>query len=1018
MQVLTSLSGLPFSAASAGFAPTNSADVSAIASAYQVVSSTGTQLHAGTAYLTGVNGAPISASRAGQAANASLANSAYYDGTGRLISALPDSAAVSAIASSYAESAASGKQDTIEFGYDANNLISSIDGSGLAGQGGGGGGSVDSPYGTIIVTDGTAIEGTNSAIGTITTEPSVTGSAANDGPSEYWPGTYYSMYWQTVETYGIGAIFRDNIVPPVTFSANTNVGPIVQTASSTVHSAYVKLSSSPVTVYEVKLMLTADAHNAVVLSGSYPVLFMGPEGSATGVKELAWKDELPVFGSGLNKVSSINGMSIAAETAVSAGYASSAVAASAANSASTDSLGRPLSELAWASSVPSGVASPSGTIVANGFSIEATNSAVTTALAPGYATTAVSWGTQVRPDTPLVCTLPSANEHSKVFVRLDWGSLTSIVSAVYDGNTAIATAAAEPVDIVFDVPNATTVNLYGSTFRSIVGSASASAADAIVPDEIGELAWASALPTYEYDGDGKISAIDGSALAGGGGGGATGDYVEKSATSVAIGPSSDTYQYSLAAGGKVSAWQQSLAVGSANVASTNSLAVGTKNSADYEAVAVGSYASAYHYSEAFGFYALAENNSFAHHATAKYGSVAFGNGTGVSAYDNSVAIGSGVTSKFTAMAFGTNNKSGDGSGASGAAFVIGDGTSTGARHDLMVVTKDGEITMFSGTADTVGTGIMSSIRAISAAATGGGGGVDSATVSAIASAYVESGVSSKLDSSASSDFYSTGNPSGFVDSAYVESSVSGKMDSSASSSFYTTANESGFVGSAYVDSAVSGKLDTTAFNSGDFYSTGNPSGFVGSAYVESSVSGKQDASAMSSYALSSDVSGTVDLVSSQSANWGGSALQLSAGPGVTLTKSGNLLVAGLDETVLWSSNVTNGETSATLSGSIFDFESFRIFYRAGERYGAWLSTEVMNRDLSGNSLQLTDWFINASDYMIVAAGLYTVSNDGLTLSGTHLKHMWFDPSNFGYAGQGTAGVHIYKVVGINRTAEA
>lgn len=136
MQVLTSLSGLSFSAASAGFAPTNSADVSAIASAYQVVSSTGTQLHAGTAYLTGVNGAPISASRAGQAANASLSNSAYYDGTGRLISALPDSAAVSAIASSYAESAASGKQDTIEFGYDANNLISSIDGSALAGQGG------------------------------------------------------------------------------------------------------------------------------------------------------------------------------------------------------------------------------------------------------------------------------------------------------------------------------------------------------------------------------------------------------------------------------------------------------------------------------------------------------------------------------------------------------------------------------------------------------------------------------------------------------------------------------------------------------------------------------------------------------------------------------------------------------------------------------------------------------------------------------------------------------------------
>ena len=135
--VLSSVSGNLISAASAGFAPTNSADVSAIASAYQVVSATSTQLYAGTAYLTSINEAPVSAARAGNAANASLANSAYYDGTGRLISALPDNATVSAIASSYAESAASSKQDTLTFGYDGDDKISSINGSSLAGEGGG-----------------------------------------------------------------------------------------------------------------------------------------------------------------------------------------------------------------------------------------------------------------------------------------------------------------------------------------------------------------------------------------------------------------------------------------------------------------------------------------------------------------------------------------------------------------------------------------------------------------------------------------------------------------------------------------------------------------------------------------------------------------------------------------------------------------------------------------------------------------------------------------------------------------
>lgn len=185
---------------------------------------------------------------------------------------------------------------------------------------------------------------------------------------------------------------------------------------------------------------------------------------------------------------------------------------------------------------------------------------------------------------------------------------------------------------------------------------------------------------------------------------------------------------------------------------------------------------------------------------------------------------------------------------------------------------------------------------------GGGGGVDSATVSAIASSYAESAVSSKLDASASSDFYSTSNPSGFltgidlsdyattayvdssvssfVDSAYVESQVSGKEDKltfgysgmfissiNGSAIYDTQATGSGVnsatvsaIASAYAESAVSSKLDESA--TADFYSTSNPSGFltgvdlsnyattayvdssissfVDSAYVESQVSGKQD----------------------------------------------------------------------------------------------------------------------------------------------------------------------------------
>ena len=212
------------------------------------------------------------------------------------------------------------------------------------------------------------------------------------------------------------------------------------------------------------------------------------------------------------------------------------------------------------------------------------------------------------------------------------------------------------------------------------------------------------------------------------------------------------------------AWDHSLAQGISNTASANSFAQGLNSRASSNSFAQGKNNLARNYSFAQGYSSEATANSFAQGDTTRASSYSF-------------AQGRQITAKNTAAVFGQFNLRGDGHTGTGnsAAFAIGDGVASNARHDLMLVTKDGEITMYSSTADTVGTGIMSSIRAISAAATGGGG-VDSATVSAIASSYAESAVSSKLDESATADFYSTSNPSSFVDSAYVDSAVSGKQD--------------------------------------------------------------------------------------------------------------------------------------------------------------------------------------------------------------------------------------------------
>lgn len=150
------------------------------------------------------------------------------------------------------------------------------------------------------------------------------------------------------------------------------------------------------------------------------------------------------------------------------------------------------------------------------------------------------------------------------------------------------------------------------------------------------------------------------------------------------------------------------------------------------------------------------------------------------------------------------------------------------------------------------------------------GGVDTTIVSSIASSYVESGisgkvdqtvfdsccsamsavVSAKLDSSASGQFQ----PSGSYADA---SSLSGKLDASASGMFQPSGNYQS-AGDYAFNSSLSGKLDASA--SSEFYPmTGNPSGFISgvdltdyatTAYVDSSVSGKLDASASGQFAPS------------------------------------------------------------------------------------------------------------------------------------------------------------------------
>ncbi len=149
--------------------------------------------------------------------------------------------------------------------------------------------------------------------------------------------------------------------------------------------------------------------------------------------------------------------------------------------------------------------------------------------------------------------------------------------------------------------------------------------------------------------------------------------------------------------------------------------------------------------------------------------------------------------------------------------------------------------------------------------------------------------------------------------SFVLTSISGNLISAASAGYApTNSAEVSAIASSYAESAASGKLDSTAFNSGDFYSTANPSGFITgvdltpyqttadmSSYIPTSMSSDfQQVTGMSAYALSADVSGTVDLVTGSSSTWNG-------------------VTAKMDSTAFQSAYASASASQATAQGVLY-----------------------------------------------------------------------------------------------------
>lgn len=235
-----------------------------------------------------------------------------------------------------------------------------------------------------------------------------------------------------------------------------------------------------------------------------------------------------------------------------------------------------------------------------------------------------------------------------------------------------------------------------------------------------------------------------------------------------------------------------------------------------------------------------------------------------------------------------------------------------------------------------------------------------------------SSLSSKMDASASSGFYPTGNPSGFITgvdlSDYAkESSLSSKMDASASSEFYSTSNPSGFITgvdlSDYAkESSLSSKMDASA--SSEFYSTGNPSGFITgvdldgyatTGYVDSAVSSKLDATASSQFAPSGNYADASSL---------SSKLDASASSEFYSTSNPSGFITGIDLSEYAKESSLSAKMDASASSEFYSTSN-----PSGFLTGVDLSDYQLTADMSAYQPS-GDYAYNSS-----LTGYYTTANE-------------------------------------------
>lgn len=333
----------------------------------------------------------------------------------------------------------------------------------------GGGGSVSSKYGTISV-DGSNIEATNKALEF--NSNGFTSSFGNKYISNSSPSLVLNWDNYSQETnIHVNGLSMSNQSGTLTYSSNTDVTGEVTAAPNN------PIDFNIQTPNATSIQFTTDiTFQLSTIEVTAPSSFKA--------KELAWKSDLPTYEYDRNhKVSAINGNALVGneDYLVEQGFVQN-------------------------------LASPKGTVsVLNNNKIEGTNSAIASDVIEGF----VSSYNYVMVQPGMSSTLTWERYVPNTMLFVSGAEHYQDHPLTYSADTNVTGTITVPTggQVSVEIPSGTTSIVIGNEDWSTINYNFTVSADNYY--EIGELAWASAIPTYEYDSTNKISAINGSALAGG-----------------------------------------------------------------------------------------------------------------------------------------------------------------------------------------------------------------------------------------------------------------------------------------------------------------------------------------------------------------------------------------------------------------------------------------------------------------------------------------------------------------------